>query len=148
MRKTILTLSSICVACAPSAQNVQATYVSPLEYSSYSCAQIEQEISRVSRKVSEVSGTQNAQNTKDNVAMGVGLIIFWPALFFLIGDDKKEELGRLKGEYDALEQAAIQKNCSVAKDIARQREFSAEQAKQVEEQVKSKAGNYNTKANH
>lgn len=40
--------------------------------------------------------------------MGVGLVLFWPALFFLAGDDQKEELARLKGEYEALEKASIQ----------------------------------------
>jgi len=49
--------------------------------------------------------------------MGVGLVLFWPALFFLIGDDKKEELARLKGEYEALEKIAIQKDCNIADEL-------------------------------
>ncbi len=69
--------------------------------------------------------------------MGVGLVIFLPALFFLIGDDKKEEIARLKGEFDALEQAAIQKNCSIASSIQKQRVESAEAAAAAEEQAKS-----------
>ena len=36
---------------------------------------------------------------------------------FIGGNDRKEELSRLKGEYDALEQAAIQKNCPVASEL-------------------------------
>lgn len=80
------------------------------------------EITRVSRRVSEISGVQQSQATKDSVALGVGLILFWPALFFMIGKDKEEELGRLKGEYEALEQTAIQKKCSVAEDIKAARE--------------------------
>jgi hypothetical protein len=44
--------------------------------------------------------------------MGVGLVIFWPALFFLASDnDKREELSRLRGEYDALQQSGTMKNC-------------------------------------
>lgn len=111
--------------CAQKSENIQATYVSPMQYQSYSCKQLEMEISRVSRRVSEVTGQQDKQAGNDAVAMGVGLIVFWPALFFLIGDDKKEELARLKGEYEALEQAAIQKNCTVANSIKQQREEAA-----------------------
>lgn len=101
------------VSCAPQSKDVQAFYVSPLQYQHYNCDQIGQEIGRVSRKVAEVSGAQDSAASKDAVAMGVGMVIFWPALFFLIGGNRKEELSRLKGEYDALESMAIEKNCTV-----------------------------------
>ena len=46
--------------------------------------------------------------------MGVGLVLFWPSLFFIKGDGATAaELGRLKGEMDAIEQASIQKNCGI-----------------------------------
>jgi hypothetical protein len=139
MKKIVLSLVclSFVSACASKSENIQATYVSPLQYQSYSCSQLEQEISRVSRKVSEISGSQDKQASGDAVAMGVGLVIFWPALFFLIGDDKKEELARLKGEFDALEQSAIQKNCSIAKTIQTQKAEQAEKAKEAEEAAKA-----------
>jgi hypothetical protein len=66
------------------------------------------ELLRVNRKVLEITGAQRKLADKDSVAMVIGLIIFWPALFFPIGDNKKEELARLKREYEALEQAAVQ----------------------------------------
>lgn len=127
-------------ACAQKSENIQASYVSPLQYNSYSCSQVEQEISRVSRKVSEISGVQDKQANKDAAALGVGLVIFWPALFFMIGSDKKEELARLKGEYDALEQTAIQKNCSVAKQITKSRAMAAEKAAAAEAEKQEQAG--------
>jgi hypothetical protein len=65
----------------------------------------------------EVSGQQKKEATKDAVALGVGLVLFWPALFFMIGSDKKIELGRLKGEYDALEQTEIKKDCTIAAQL-------------------------------
>jgi len=41
----------------------------------------------------------------------------------MIGGDKADELARLKGEMNAIEQSAIQKDCTaVSKQIARQRE--------------------------
>lgn len=46
--------------------------------------------------------------------MGVGLIIFWPALLFTKGNDENTaELARLKGQMDAIEQASIQKRCGI-----------------------------------
>ena len=79
------------------------------------------EMQRVGRRVNEVAGVQDAEATKDSVAMGIGLIVFWPALFFMIGKDQEQELSRLKGEFEALEQAAIQKDCNVANEIAEAR---------------------------
>ena len=57
-----------------------------------------------------MAGYQDSEATGDAVALGVGLI-FWPSLFFLAGSDREEELSRLKGESEGIEQAAIQKNC-------------------------------------
>ncbi|MGH9425353.1 MAG: hypothetical protein ACRD2L_03485 [Terriglobia bacterium] len=44
--------------------------------------------------------------------MAVGLILFWPTLFFIDGTGPEaQEYGRLKGEYEALEKVSIQKEC-------------------------------------
>jgi hypothetical protein len=98
-------------ACATQPDKIPASYVSPLQYQGYTCDQIDLELTRVTNKVSEVTGQQQKEADKDAVAMGVGLFLFWPALFFLIGEDKKEELARLKGEYQALQDIAKQKEC-------------------------------------
>ena len=42
---------------------------------------------------------------------GAGLILFWPALFFIGGTKEQEvENASIKGEYDALDKVEIQKN--------------------------------------
>jgi hypothetical protein len=100
-------------ACATSPDKISASYVSPLQYQAYDCGQIRTELVRIGHRVDEVTGQQRKQANNDAIAMGVGLVLFWPALFFLAGgNDKKEELGRLKGEYDALQQAANGKRCN------------------------------------
>ena len=104
-------------ACATEPDKISASYVSPLQYQGYTCNQIDQELTRVTNKVSEVTGQQKKEAEKDAAAMAVGLIIFWPALFFLIGEDKKEELARLKGEYQALQDIAKHKECKKEKPI-------------------------------
>lgn len=120
MKKIIAVVLSAAMltACATAPDRIQGSYVSPMQYSGYDCDQIRSELLRVSGKVREVAGAQKRQSNNDAIAMGVGLVLFWPALFFLAsGSDRKEELARLKGDYDALEQAAIQKKCPVAEEI-------------------------------
>ena len=57
---------------------------------------------------------QDQKSTNDKVAMGVGLVIFWPALLFTKGNDENTaELARLKGHMDAIEQASIHKRCGI-----------------------------------
>jgi len=127
---------AICVsACASRPEDIKASYVSPLQYQDYSCRQIGKEVSRVGRKLSEVSGAQDDTASGDSVAMGVGLVLFWPALFFIDSDDQKEEVARLKGEFDALEQIAIEKDCDVADDIQNARSYEEERIRKKREQA-------------
>ena len=105
-------MALVAAGCASSPDSITAQYVSPLQYQSYSCEQLGAESQRIGVRVSEVTGQQQSKATSDAVATGVGVVLFWPALFFLgSGSDKKEELSRLKGESEAIQQAAIQKNC-------------------------------------
>ena len=73
------------------------------------------EMNRVSRKVNELRGDLKEEADNDSAQMAIGLIIFWPALFFLEGGDGADaaEFSRLKGEFEALEQVSIQKSCGI-----------------------------------
>jgi hypothetical protein len=111
-------LLSVCLplvaGCADKSQNVQSSYASPLQYQSYSCRQLSEEAARISGKVSQLAGIQDKNASNDAVAVGVTMIVFWPALFFLKGNkETKAELARMKGEMDAIEQASIKKNCGI-----------------------------------
>lgn len=119
----LIAASFVISSCSSRSETISAQYVSPLQYQSYSCSQVRMEMQRVGRKVNEVAGVQDSEATKDSVAMGVGLIVFWPALFFMVGQDKEQELSRLKGEFEALEQTAIQKECDVANELAKARQL-------------------------
>lgn len=104
--------------CATKASNVTAQYVSPVQYSHLTCTQVRDELVRISSRVREVSGQQDRKANNDAIATGVGIVLFWPALFFLMSDDHAAELGRLKGEYEALERVAGEKQCPVAGEMA------------------------------
>ena len=78
------------------------------------------ESTRVATRASQLSGELDQNATGDAVAMGVGLVLFWPALFFIEGDGTEAaEYARLKGQYNALQQASIEKQCAIEfRDIA------------------------------
>jgi hypothetical protein len=101
-------------ACAKKADPIASSYVSPFQYENFACPQIAEEAQRVSARAAQVAGVQDEKATRDAVAMGVGLIIFWPALFFIGGNDQQTaELARLRGEMEALEQVSIRKRCGI-----------------------------------
>lgn len=110
----VMVSAMILSACAKSTNEIPAQYVSPMQYQSYSCQQLEAEMMAVSNRVQEIGGQVNKTASDDNAQMAIGMVLFWPALFFLDGDTPQAaEYARLKGEFDALEKAAIQKNCGL-----------------------------------
>lgn len=122
MKKTALIALALLAttACAKHANEIPAQYVSPLQYQDYSCKQISLELASLSRRVSELGGQVDKTASDDAAQMGIGLVLFWPVLFALDGDTPQaQEYGRLKGEFEALEKAAIQKNCSIDFDAVR-----------------------------
>ena len=63
-----------------------------------------------------MSGKLDKNRENDNMTATAGVILFWPALFFLGGTKEQEaQYAQLKGEYNALEQVSIQKKCDLTK---------------------------------
>lgn len=112
-RITVVAIISITLAsCATKAKEIEAAYVSPIGYEAYNCEQLGVEAQRVSERAGQLSGQQDKQAKKDAVAVGVSLILFWPAVFFVKGDNTTAaEISRLKGEMNTIEQVSIQKQC-------------------------------------
>jgi hypothetical protein len=115
---SVVCLLATGVGCATNPDRLGSTYVSPVQYQSYDCEQVLAEKMRVERRVTELTGKQAKAAKGDKVAMGVGLVLFWPALFFLAGGDHKEELERLKGEYEALDIVWIEKKCGDSTQVS------------------------------
>lgn len=108
-------LGILITGCATQPDKLPTTYVSPNLYQNYSCDQITMEMNRASRKANELQAKLKTDADNDTAQMAVGIIIFWPALFFLEGGDGPEaaEYSRLKGEFEALEEVSVQKKCGV-----------------------------------
>jgi len=113
-RVALLLFAASCAGCASSSADIQAQYVSDLQYQGLSCKQIGAEAARLSRRVAEVSGVQDDKASNDALATGVAVVLFWPAAFFIKGDGPTAaELGRLKGEFEALERVSIRRSCGL-----------------------------------
>ena len=132
-------IHSIIAGCASDPKDIQASYVSPLEYQNHDCDQVSAELRRVSRRTSQLFGQLDETHSNDQAQMAVGMLLFWPTLFFLEGGDGAQaaEYARLKGEVDALEKVAIAKKCdmTVFEEIREQEEAArkAEEAKKQEQ---------------
>ena len=116
MRKfaTIATVAFVS-GCATQPEEMAVQYVSPIQYQNYDCEQVSLEMGRVSRRINELYLNLKKTADDDAAQMGVGLVLFWPALFFLEGGDSPAagEYTRLKGEYEALESVAVKKKCDI-----------------------------------
>ena len=101
--------------CATASKDIATSYVSPMQYNQYDCDQLAAESARIRGRVDALGGRLDTAASNDAKITGVGIILFWPALFFLGGTKEQEaEYARLKGEYEAVQQAAIQKKCALA----------------------------------
>ena len=99
--------------CATSSDKIAAAYVSPMQYQSYDCDQIAAEGSRLNQRVMALQGQVDKAASNDKALTGVGVILFFPVLFALGGNQQQEaEYGRLKGESEALQQSAVIKKCT------------------------------------
>lgn len=99
--------------CASQPEDIQATYVSPNEYNSFTCPELEDEMRNISKRVGILTGTLEEEANADAVQMGVGLVLFWPALLFLEGGDgaQASEYSMLKGKYEAVETKYNSRKC-------------------------------------
>jgi hypothetical protein len=102
-------------ACASQPENIGATNVSQLQYENYTCDMLAQEAANVERQASSLYLVLNDKADRDAAQLGIGLVAFWPVLFFLEGGDGSEaqEFARLKGELDAIEKSAVQQDCRI-----------------------------------
>ena len=116
MKKSLafaLSIVTVLAGCANSSIDIAANYVSPMQYQSYDCDQLGSETQRIQVRVSQLSGQLDQAAANDKAIVGVGAILFWPALFALGGTKQQEaDYARLKGEHDAVQQSAIMKKCS------------------------------------
>ena len=110
MKKTtaaILACTLAISACSTSSKKISATYITPTQYHNYDCDQLASETQRLHPRITQLGARLDEAASNDAALMGVGMILFWPALFALGGTKEQE------AEYEAIQQAAIAKKCTL-----------------------------------
>ena len=106
--------TGVLAACATSPDKIGTAYVSAFKYAPYSCEQISFELEFVAQRTQALYDSLRAARRNDNWQAGVGVILL-PTLFALEGGDGVEasEYASLKGEFEALLYASMQKRCGL-----------------------------------
>ena len=105
-------VTSTLIGCATAGKDVVATYTSPMQFSNLDCDQLRMEAGRLNGRVNQLTGRLDEAASNDKTILVAGGLLFFPALFALGGTKQQEtELGRLKGEAEALQSASVQKKC-------------------------------------
>lgn len=108
-----LCATAVLPGCSSPAKNVPPQYVSPAHYQYFNCKQLEEEFQHIQGRFQELRGFLNNKASKDGALGFFGAIVFFPALFMVGGTETQEaEYAVLRGEYEALQQAAQPKNCT------------------------------------
>lgn len=106
-----LTTTALLVGCATSSKDIASAYVSPIQYQNYDCDQLAAESQRLGQRVQQLGGRLEEAASNDKALTAAGFL-FFPVWFALGGTKQQEaEYARLKGEHDALQQAAVVKKC-------------------------------------
>lgn len=110
--------AAVCFAmlagCSTASKDIASTYVSPLQYQSYDCDQLNAESQRINARAIQLGARLDEAADNDKALTGVGVILFWPALFALGGTKGQEaEYARLRGEDEAIQKAMIEKKCGL-----------------------------------
>lgn len=101
-------------SCAKSSGEIRGSYVSPIQYQGWDCQQIGAEMQRVSQRANEAAGVQDNKVDNDALVTAAAIVVFWPAAFFVGGDGQSAaELASLRGQFEALERAGIEKKCGL-----------------------------------
>ncbi len=102
------------IGCTSHPDNHSGIYISPYKYKDYSCEQVAVDILGISKKIGSAYKAAEVERQQDQALTTLGMTIFFPALFFLDGDELDlERYGYLKGEMEALLIAGEQKGCNI-----------------------------------
>ncbi|MBA4178677.1 MAG: hypothetical protein C0505_19270 [Leptothrix sp. (in: Bacteria)] len=98
--------------CATRAVDVAPVPANPAEFMTWDCVRIDDERDRVQQRATDVAWSVDERVGNNILALGVGVMVFWPALFAMRPDGlEAADLARLKGRYEALARASHDKGC-------------------------------------
>lgn len=108
----VLTVVLAAGGCASRSGEVKPLPANPAQFAGWSCERIDDETERVQRRAAELAWTVDERSGNNIVALGVGVMVFWPALLALRPDGPEaDDLAQLKGRFEALREAASLSRC-------------------------------------
>jgi hypothetical protein len=112
MKKAAIATALVVCGCASSADEVAPVYISSNEYADFTCDQLNEEYNMVRSQVAHMSDAQDDQASQDAFVTATGVVLFWPALFFVEGDGREtEQLAQAKGREERLRAMLRERNC-------------------------------------
>jgi hypothetical protein len=94
-------------SCATKPEAVPPSYVSHMGYMDFNCKQLGQEQARLIAALSSASDAQRRARSNDTV----GVIFLGLPVSSLSGSNQASNIGRLKGELEAIQKAMVAKGC-------------------------------------
>lgn len=111
-RWALLLCAALLSACATRAVDVKPLAADPADFLPWPCARLHDEIDVVQQRAVDLAWAVDQRAGQHIVALGMGLMVFWPALLAMQPDGAEaEELARLKGRFEALNQVVRTKAC-------------------------------------
>jgi hypothetical protein len=98
--------------CATRAVDVAPAPANPADFAAWDCTRMADEQDQVQQRAADVAYAVDERAGNNIMALGVGLAVFWPAILAMRpAGPEAQELARLKGRFEALQQAAHQQAC-------------------------------------
>ena len=104
----ILTIGFLIYGCAAKPEAIPPSYVSHMGYMNFTCEQLGQEQARLVAALSTASDAQRQARSNDTA----GVILLGLPVSSLSGSNQASNIGRLKGELEAVQKAMINKGCA------------------------------------
>ena len=113
MNQTIAGIFALALlaGCASQPEDVVSTYVTPSKYDSHDCKKLETQYDEIDANWTRLWETQKKKADSDVVWFVAGGLIGL-GINSAINEDVEDELAEVKGEREAVVQAALDKDCS------------------------------------
>ena len=106
--KTIIAITAAATlalaGCKTAPDQIAAAYVSQTAYTGQTCGQL-------NARLASATGQQAQQANSDAEMTAIALILFWPAAFWIGGNDQSPAIAQMRGEAEAIQSAAIARGC-------------------------------------
>jgi hypothetical protein len=121
-RFTLCLVGLALAGCATRSVDVRPQAADPAEFAVWDCNRLADEADAVQQRAADLAYTVDDIAGRNIVALGVGVTIFWPALFALRPNGTEAlELAQLKGRYETMKAVSANRGCAPNPDLSPER---------------------------